>query len=401
LLNTLSKMKNVIKRSEFQFVVERLNDQNFLIQAIVGPRQVGKSTLVRQVLEESGFDYSIVSADAIPNANSNWLLQQWELARLKFNQTNEVFVLAIDEIQKVGNWSEIVKKCWDEDRLNNCSIKVVILGSSQLLMQKGLTESLAGRFEVISLTHWRYNEMKEAFDFTPEQYVWFGAYPGAATFIEDEVRWKQYIIHSFIEPTISKDILMLGRIDKPALLRRMFELGSNYSGQILSMNKVLGKLQDAGNTTTLSHYLTLLEHAGLLSGLQKFAMDSARQKSSSPKFQIMNPALSNALSIESFDSIQKNPALWGRAVESAIGAYLLTFRKEGYTIYYWRQGDKEVDFIITYKDKVVALEVKTGKENYKGMETFVKLFSPNKTYIIGSTGIDWKEFLSIHVSQLF
>jgi uncharacterized protein len=401
LLNTLSKMGKIIQRSVYKLLVSRLQETDPLIQVIVGARQVGKSTLVRQVLEGLQRPFLFESADAVAATDQVWIEQLWNRARMESAKYPNRFVLAIDEIQKIHQWSETVKRCRDEDKANGRSFCVVLLGSSKLILQQGLTESLAGRFELIPLPHWRYNEMLEAFDFTPEQYVWFGSYPGAAGFIRDEQRWKAYVRDALADTAISKDILMLNRVDKPALLRNLFETGSHYSGQLLSYNKLIGQLQDAGNTTTLAHYLRLLNQAELLCGLEKYAAGKARRKASSPKFQTYNTALVNAYKTELFEEARQNSVLWGRAVESSIGAYLLTFSKEDLNLYYWREGNHEVDFVLEYRNKIIALEVKTGNALKSGMKEFQKLFNPHKVYLIGSGGIPWQEFLTIHPGELF
>ncbi|HMT29727.1 MAG TPA: AAA family ATPase [Bacteroidia bacterium] len=394
-------MIKIIQRSVYKQLINRLQEPHPLIQVLIGARQVGKSTLVRQVLEGLHRPFLFESADAVASTNQVWIEQLWNRARIESAKHTNGFILAIDEIQKIQQWSETVKKCWDEDKANGRSFSVVLLGSSKLILQQGLTESLAGRFEMIPLSHWRYHEMQEAFDFTPEQYVWFGAYPGAAGFINDEPRWKAYIRDALADSAISKDVLMLNRVDKPALLRNLFETGSQYSGQILSYNKLMGQLQGAGNTTTLAHYLQLLTQAELLGGLEKFAVGKARRKASSPKFQTYNTALVNAYKSELFDEARQNSGLWGRAVESSIGAYLLTFSKEDFNLYYWRERNHEVDFVLEHRNKIVALEVKTGNDVKSGMNEFQKLFNPHKVYLIGTGGIPWQEFLKIHPGELF
>jgi predicted AAA+ superfamily ATPase len=401
LLNRLSKMGKIIQRFGYKQLLSRLEAPDPLIQVIVGARQVGKSTLVRQVLEGLRKPYLFESADAVAATDQVWIEQLWNRARMESAKHKTGFVLAIDEIQKIHQWSETVKRCRDEDKVNGRSLCVVLLGSSKLILQQGLTESLAGRFELIPLPHWRYHEMAEAFDFTPEQYVWFGSYPGAAVFISDEQRWKAYVRDALADTAISKDILMLNRVDKPALLRNLFETGSHYSGQMLSYNKLIGQLQDAGNTTTLAHYLRLLNQAELLCGLDKYASGKARKKASSPKFQTYNTALVHAYKTELFEEARQNSVLWGRAVESSIGAYLLTYSKEDLNLYYWREGNHEVDFVLEYQNKIVALEVKTGNDVKSGIKEFQKLFNPHKMYLIGSGGIPWQEFLTIHPRELF
>ncbi len=282
-------------------------------------------------------------------------------------------------------------------------IKVVLLGSSRLLLQQGLTESLAGRFETIYMGHWSFSEMQEAFGYNVNQYIWFGGYPGAAQLVNDEDRWKQYVNDSLIETSISKDILMLTRIDKPALMKRLFELGCRYSGQILSYTKILGQLLDAGNTTTLAHYLRLLDASGLLSGIEKFSPEKIRQRSSSPKFQVYNTALISAQVDTDFNETFFRPELWGHWVESAIGAHLLNETMvSGYQLFYWREKNSEVDFVIQHKGKTIGIEVKSGsKTRASGVEAFKRQFNPDKIYLAGTSGIPLSEFLLINPVELF
>lgn len=371
---------------------------------IMGPRQVGKSTLTEQVLQNLKTPFLSVSADAVPNSDAIWLEQQWEAARLQHQNSGSTdFILAIDEVQKISNWSEIAKKLWDEDTLKKRNIKVILLGSSRLLIQRGLTESLAGRFETMYMGHWSFAEMQEAFGFTPEQYVWFGGYPGAASLVHDEDRWKKYVTDALIETSISKDILMLTRVDKPALLKKLFELGCLYSGQILSYTKIVGQLQDAGNTTTLAHYLNLLHTAGLLAGLEKFAGEELRQRSSSPKFQVHNTALLTAQQGASLGEVQKQSDVWGRWVEAAIGAHLVNHQlSEGYTVHYWRHRNDEIDFVLEKKGKIIGIEVKSGAtQRAKGMDVFRKLHQPDKVLLVGQSGLPWQELLAMSPSRLF
>ncbi|MFA7584409.1 MAG: AAA family ATPase, partial [Proteiniphilum sp.] len=298
-------------RSYLETVKKRIEEPRKFIQVILGPRQVGKTTMITQLLHQLTISNLYESADAISATNSAWLMQVWESARLRMKASEATeFLLVIDEIQKIDNWSEIVKQQWDKDTREKINIKVILLGSSRLL--QGLTESLAGRFETMYLGHWTYTEMQEAFGWSIEQYVYFGGYPGSATLINDEERWKNYIKDSLIETSISKDILMLTRVDKPALLKRLFELGSLYSGQILSYTKIIGQLQDAGNTTTLANYLKLLSDCGLLGGLDKYAGDIIRKRGSSPKFQVYNNALITSQTNDTYEKAIINPELWGR-----------------------------------------------------------------------------------------
>ena len=371
---------------------------------ILGPRQVGKTTMVKQVLESVKTPHLFLSTDGVGSSNTVWIKQQWETARiqLKISEAKE-FLLVIDEIQKISQWSEFVKEEWDFDTNNSINIKVILLGSSRLLIQKGLGESLAGRFETIYLGHWTFSEMENAFGYSADEFTYFGGYPGSAGLISNEKRWKDYIKNSLIESTISQDILMMTRVDKPALLKNLFEIGSQYSGQVLSYSKILGQLQDAGNTTTLSHYLELLSISGLLEGLEKYYTEKVRQRSSSPKFQISNTALLSAQVPHSFVEIKKNPEKWGRWVESAVGAHLLNFSKtEDIKLYYWRHVNDEIDFVVVHKEKVIALEIKSGNtQKASGMIAFQKQFKPNKILLIGNSGLPWQEFIKINPIELF
>ncbi len=392
------------ERAYLKQVKSRIEEPRKFIQVILGPRQVGKTTMVNQLLSQLSISYVSESADAISATNAAWLMQAWETARLKMKASGaSEYLLVIDEIQKIDNWSEVVKQQWDKDTRENVNIKVVLLGSSRLLIQKGLTESLAGRFETFYLGHWSFAEMTAAFGWSIEQYIYFGGYPGSASLIEDEERWKNYIKDSLIETSISKDILMLTRVDKPALLKRLFELGCLYSGQILSYTKITGQLQDAGNTTTLANYLKLLSDCGLLGGLEKYAGSVIRQRSSSPKFQVYNNALLTSQDDETYSTAIVNPKLWGRLVESSVGAHLLNHSiSERYNLHYWREGNNEVDFILEKGDKVIGLEVKSGASaDNKGMSVFNEKFHPDKMLLVGTGGIPYAEFLKINPKELF
>jgi predicted AAA+ superfamily ATPase len=387
----------MFQRPHLQVLSERIAESRKRIQVVVGPRQTGKTTLVTQLLGQWKGLKMLVSADAVSGADGTWLQQQWEIARLQSGSEGQEFLLVIDEVQKVSQWSEWVKKQWDQDTREGRNIKLILLGSSRLLLQQGLTESLAGRFELLYVGHWSFPEMREAFGWTIQQYIWFGGYPGSANLIEDEDRWKAYVRDSLIESSISRDILMMTRVDKPALMKRLFELGCLYSGQILSYTKLMGQLQDAGNTTTLAHYLGLLETAGLLSGLDKYAADVVRQRSSSPKFQVFNNALISAQRPDHFADVMKDPAAWGRMVESAVGAHLLNVAAaKKIALNYWREGGNEVDFVVQKGKQCIAIEVKSNMSSSgKGMQIFNDRFHPNKILLVGDSGIPVSKFLEM------
>lgn len=392
------------KRSIYDTIIKRLGEQRMFIQVIMGPRQIGKSTVVRQVLDDLKKPYLFFTADTIPSTSPTWISQCWASARLQMRtMQQEELILVIDEIQKLKNWSEYVKKEWDADSLDHLNLKVVLLGSSRVLLEKGLAESLMGRYEEIRMSHWSYREMQEAFGMSLEQYIYYGGYPGAAPLINDEERWANYVNGAIIDATINKDILMDSPISKPALLRQTFELSVAYSGKILSLTKMLGALQDAGNTVTLAGYLNLLGDSGLVTGLQKFSMDVARKRASIPKYQVYNNALLSVQSGLSFQEAIADSKRWGQIFESAIGAYIVSEAfVHRFEVYYWRDGNDEVDFILKKNQKIVAIEVKSnGESQTTGMDRFCKLFEPTASFFVGENGIKPEVFLGMDLRLLF
>ena len=392
------------KREYLKELTDRISAPRKFIQALTGPRQIGKTTLVKQFTQNTNIPFLYVSADESPGMTNVWIEQMWETARIKLKNTKgKEFILIIDEIQKIRQWSDTVKLLWDADTFNNVNLKVVLLGSSGLMLQEGLHESLAGRYELIEMQHWSFTEMNQCFGISEEEYAWFGGYPGSVSFMNEEERWKDYIRNSLIEATISKDVLMLTRIDKPALMRQVFELGVIYSSKILSFSKMLGQLQDAGNTTTISHYLKLLDVAGLLTGIQKIYVEKYRERSSSPKWQVKNTALYSALLPITFEQVQMDPVRWGQVIESAIGAHLVNMAKAGkYEVLYWRHKNEEVDFVLRKDESVIGIEVKSWfTKPTKGMAAFKEKFDPDKVLLVGTSGLHWKEFLRMDPADLF
>lgn len=388
---------------------KRISEKRKFIQVVAGARQVGKTTIITTLLEKHDYNYIYETADAISGSSEIWLEQIWNNARLKIKSGATEILLVIDEIQKVTNWSEIVKKLWDEDTRNKLNIKVILSGSSRLLIEKGLTESLQGRFELIQIPHWSFSEMHEAFGFTLDEYIYFGAYPGSAELIKDEKRWKNYLRDSIIETSISKDILMLTTITKPALLRQLFNLGAAYSSQIMPFNKMLGNLTDAGNTVTLSHYLNLLDQSKLLGGLQKFSGSEQHSRASSPKLQVYNNALFSASINKSFEDAKNTPDIWGRFVESCVGTHLINNASIcNYKLSYWRDGNDEVDFVISRDDEICGIEVKSGsRSSNKGMAIFKQKYPNAKIYVVSSQDfgnsacLKLEEFLNLSPEILF
>lgn len=398
----VNKKIDMFYREEYKKIMQRLSEESLFIQIITGPRQVGKTFLIKQLLDNYPYDFIYANADENYTNEASWIDINWQNARLK--SKGKPFLLVFDEIQKVDNWSNAVKANREKDSIAENNISVILSGSSQMLIQKGLSESLTGRYELTYLTHWSYCEMKDAFDISLKDYIAFGGYPGAMKLFNDNERWASYIKNSIIESSISQDVLQMSSIHKPALLRALFYLGVNYSGQILSLNKILGQLNDAGNTTTLSSYLELLKHAGLITGLEKFTKTMIKTKSSSPKIQIFNNAFLTAVNITEINEVFENAQKWGRWVESAVGAYLINQSlKNNFEVFYWRENNNEVDFVIKKGKKVVSLEVKSSSfsKKHKGLIEFQKKYNEVKSYVIGEPGINLKMFFEMDINDFF
>jgi predicted AAA+ superfamily ATPase len=363
---------------------------------VIGPRQVGKTTAIKQLLAEHGAPHHYVAADLPSPPEAEWILEQWERARALIGKKDHA-VLVLDEVQKINRWSEVVKRLWDEDRSAGRDLRVVILGSSSLVIQKGLTESLAGRFELVRFPHWQFAECERCFGWNLDQYLFFGGYPGAAAYLPDESRWAAYVKDSLIETAISKDILLLHPIEKPALLRKLFALACEYGGQILSYNKMLGQLTDAGNTVTLAAYKRLLEAAFLIAGIDKFSGSRIKSRSSSPKWLPLNNALITSMSGVSFERLKQDASAWGRLVECAVGAHLFTLAAEhGLELFYWREGNYEVDYVLRKGRDLLAIEVKSGTRKIfvSGLEHFSRRYKSRKV-LIGGSGIPVEEALKM------
>lgn len=389
------------QRHQTTILGARLAEPRRFIQVLLGPRQVGKTTSLRQALAASGLPHHYATADTATLESTAWLAEQWTTAREMSDAESRPVILALDEVQKVGNWSSWAKRLWDEDTARGRDIRVVLTGSSPLLMQQGLSESLAGRFEVIRYTHWLWPECRDAFGWDLDTFVFYGGYPGAASLLPDHERWRSYVLDSIVETTVSRDILLMTRVDKPALLRRLFNLACEYVGRELTYEKMVGALADAGNTTTVAHYLDLLGAAGLVSGLQKYAGDAARRRRSTPKFVVHNTALSSAVGGLSFEQARNDPAMWGRLVEACVGAHLIAGVEAGRgSLYYWRNRvagtDVEVDYV--FRDGgTTAIEVKSGRTgtSHTGLIEFKKTFGEEtSTVLVGPGGLPLDEFLS-------
>ena len=410
------------EREQVGTLCQRLELYPEYLVTIFGPRQTGKTTIVRQALQRIrlGSRYLAVdepdhpeldtthSSGAMRNRaprlrDANWLVRQWHSARLEAERDGRGFVLVLDEIQKLPDWSSTVKGLWDADRARGCPLRVVLLGSAPLLLQSSLKESLAGRFLPLSVTHWSYEEMSQAFGHSLNDYCYFGGYPGAAPLKDNPRLWRDHVLGAIVAPVIERDLLAMTRVDKPALLSQFFEVGSSYSGQIISYNKMIWHLQDAGNTTTLARYLDLLSRVGLLTGLPKYTKPAVRRRASSPKLNVLNSAVMTASSGYSFDEARNDRSFWGRIVESAVGAHLVNSARPGIRVHYWRQGNAEVDFVLERGSQVVAIEVKSGAKDRasRGMDEFRRRFDPYDTFLVGAGGIPLEEFLSAPVERWF
>lgn len=370
------------------------------VQIVLGPRQVGKTTSVNEALNGIGLPVVKGSADTPGLQSPEWLVGKWLEARNACAQSGTPVILSLDEIQKVSDWSAWVKKLWDEDALSGCDIRVVLTGSSPLLMQQGLTESLAGRFEVIRANHWTWPECRDAFDWDLDTYIYHGGYPGAATLIGEPGRWRDYIANAIVETSVSRDILLMTRVDKPALLRQVFSLACEYAGQVLTFEKMLGSLQDAGNTTTVAHYLELLDGAGMVTGLQKYSAEAVRRRRSSPKLAVQNTALMSAFDPRTFGGARADSEWWGRLTEAAVAAHLIAMTHEDAhtTLHYWRDRrrgvDHEVDYVIKTPHGLTGIEVKSGKSagSLSGLAAFLLAHPEAQTLTIGTAGTPLEEF---------
>ena len=384
------------KRDLVEQIKTRMNEKRHFMQIVIGPRQTGKTTAVIQALDSLVKPYHYVNADDPVIISPEWLRNEWESARLMQKQSGREVFLAIDEIQKVPAWPSMVKLLWDEDTRKKNPIKVILSGSSSLLIQKGLNESMAGRFEVLYCPHWNYTECKTAFKYKLNDFLFFGGYPGAAELKNNVDRWARYIGTSIVEPVISRDILQMEEVRKPALLRSLFTLGAAYSAQELSYTKILGQLHDAGNTTTLAHYMELLDKANILCALPKYTANKVRARQSSPRFLVYDTSFFVWAAGASRKSILERPDTRGHLVESAVGAYLLARSKEeGFTVYWWREQEKEVDFVIEKRSgALTAIEVKSGKlKHLGGSMEFIKRYPHALSLIVGSENRGLGDFL--------
>jgi uncharacterized protein len=377
-------------------LVTGLREMPQFLQIVIGPRQVGKTTAVGQAADRLNWPGVVASADSPLPPGAEWVESQWRLARVKEAACLGPVLLVLDEIQKVAGWSEVVKRLWDEEQARKGRIRVVLLGSSALQLHQGMTESLAGRYFLHRCMHWTWPECQKAFGWSLEDWLVFGGYPGAAPLAHDESLWRRYVTDSLVEAVLARDVMTGHRIAKPVLLRHLFALACAYPAQVISYNKMLGQLVDAGNTTTLAGYVEALQTAFLLTGLQAWSGSAVKQRASSPKLLMWNNALIHAMSRRTRQDVEADATWRGRLVENAVGAHLMCHLPPlAYSVHYWRNGDAEVDFVVARPGRLWALEVKSGRGGKTpGLPAFRKRFPEAKSLLIGGGGVPLEEFFN-------
>lgn len=338
----------------------RIVEESPLIQVLIGPRQVGKTTVLKEVLKTRGI---YKTADYPSPLKSEIVVDWWQEAN-----ESESKILAIDEVQKITNWSEVVKYLWDKSD----GIKLIITGSSSLQVEKGLRETLAGRYELIRAEHWNFKEASTIFNSKIEEFIEYGCYPGANRFLDNIPRWGEFIRDSIVEPAIGRDLMQIHPVENPALMRQVFGVACSLPAQIVSLQKIQGQLQTKGAIATISNYLNLLSHAFLVSAIPKYSVNQIRVKSSIPKLIIHDNALIRAFErpIQTKLSHEK----LGRYFENAIGA---RFIEAGWETYYWKNRNLEVDFVVIGpENQKYAIEVKssmTQEGDFVGLREFCKI----------------------------
>lgn len=394
------------QRRHLNILTSRMAEPRRRMQIVMGPRQVGKSTLVGQFTEGISVPFDFFAADGVNRFDSSWIPNKWQQVRMRMDiHSEQEHILIIDEVQKIRGWSEQVKKEWDEDSRSHRNLKVILLGSSRLLLQKGLEESLEGRFETIKMGYWDWQEMHEAFGFSMDEYVYFGGFPGLAPDIQDEDRWRNLMEDSIISPILTRDILEIEEIRNPALLRQVFELACIESAKELSLTKMQGTM-NSGTVPTIKNYLDILNKSMIVQPLQNYSPSRVKEKQSVPKMQVFNNAFRNRFGTFSFDEARVDPAEWGRLVESAVGAHLANrAMTDDYELFYWRnERRQECDYVLRKGQALVAIEVKSGSvDKTVGFEKFKEQFADNVTaaFIVGPHALPLDDFFIMDLKSLF
>lgn len=394
------------QRRHLNILKSRMAEPRRRMQIVMGPRQVGKSTLVGQFTEGISVPFDFFAADGVNRFDSSWIPNKWQQVRMRMDiHSEQEHILIIDEVQKIRGWSEQVKKEWDEDSRSHRNLKVILLGSSRLLLQKGLEESLEGRFETIKMGYWDWQEMHEAFGFSMDEYVYFGGFPGLAPDIQDEDRWRNLMEDSIISPILTRDILEIEEIRNPALLRQVFELACIESAKELSLTKMQGTM-NSGTVPTIKNYLDILNKSMIVQPLQNYSPSRVKEKQSVPKMQVFNNAFRNRFGTFSFDEARVDPAEWGRLVESAVGAHLANrAMTDDYELFYWRnERRQECDYVLRKGQALVAIEVKSGSvDKTIGFEKFKEQFADKVTaaFIVGPHALPLDDFFIMDQKSLF
>ncbi len=394
------------QRRHLNILTSRMAEPRRRMQIVMGPRQVGKSTLVGQFTEATSVPFDFFAADSVNRFDTSWIPNKWQQARMRMDiHSEQEHILVIDEVQKIKGWSEQVKKEWDEDSRNHRNLKVILLGSSRLLLQKGLEESLEGRFETIKMGYWDWQEMHEAFGFSMDEYVYFGGFPGLAPDIQDEDRWRNLMEDSIISPILTRDILEIEEIRNPALLRQVFELACIESAKELSLTKMQGTM-NSGTVPTIKNYLDILNKSMTVQPLQNYSASIIREKLSVPKMQVFNNAFRNRFGSFSFDEARVDPAEWGRQIESAVGAHLANRSMlDDYELFYWRnERRQECDYVLRKGQALVAIEVKSGGvDRTVGFEKFKEQFADKvaAAFIVGPQALPLEDFFMMDLKSLF
>ncbi len=396
----------MFERKHLAILKSRMAEPRRRIQIVMGPRQVGKSTMVGQFSDQTNVPFDFFAADNVSRFDTSWIPNHWRESRLKMDLRGEAeHILIIDEVQKIQNWSEQVKKEWDEDTRSGRNLKVILLGSSRVLLQKGLEESLQGRFETLKMGYWDWPEMKDAFGFSIDQFIYFGGFPGLAPDIKDEDRWRRLMEDSIISPILARDILEIDEIRNPALLRQVFEIACQESPRELSLTKMQGTM-NSGTVPTIKTYLDILNKTMTVCPLQKFSPSEIKEKQSVPKMQVYNSGFRNRYGLFSFEEARSNPTEWGHQVESSVGAHLANRSVlDGFELLYWRNDKKqECDYVLKKGQALVAIEVKSGSaEDISGFEKFKEIYSDRMTssFIVGPEGLPLEDFFSLDLNVLF
>lgn len=394
------------QRRHLNILKSRMAEPRRRMQIVMGPRQVGKSTLVGQFTEGISVPFDFFAADGVNRFDSSWIPNKWQQVRMRMDiHSEQEHILIIDEVQKIRGWSEQVKKEWDEDSRSHRNLKVILLGSPRLLSQKGLEESLEGRFETIKMGYWDWQEMHEAFGFSMDEYVYFGGFPGLAPDIQDEDRWRNLMEDSIISPILTRDILEIEEIRNPALLRQVFELACIESAKELSLTKMQGTM-NSSTVPTIKNYLDILNKSMIVQPLQNYSPSRVKEKQSVPKMQVFNNAFRNRFGTFSFDEARVDPAEWGRLVESAVGAHLANrAMTDDYELFYWRnERRQECDYVLRKGQALVAIEVKSGSvDKTVGFEKFKEQFADKVTaaFIVGPHALPLDDFFIMDLKSLF